>query len=179
MVGCTLQASLAPVNHPADLPHPSPLPPTPLPVTPAPPCPLRGLPAPITDLCQLHGPSAAICHPDPIHPSYLLQGLSAPITDLWRLQGTDQRLYLYATRGQGGTRVLGGIKTGTKKLFVRRVRVRSGSGARIPLSHTSLSLHTFQAESHELHEIDALCVLDFYVHESTQRQGIGKLLFEV
>ena len=45
--------------------------------------------------------------------------------------------------------------------------------------HLSLSLHTFQAESHELHEIDALCVLDFYVHESTQRQGIGKLLFEV
>jgi hypothetical protein len=36
-----------------------------------------------------------------------------------------------------------------------------------------------QAESPELHEIDALCVLDFYVHESCQRQGIGKLLFEV
>ena len=36
-----------------------------------------------------------------------------------------------------------------------------------------------QAESYDLHEIDALCVLDFYVHESCQRQGIGKLLFEV
>ena len=46
-------------------------------------------------------------------------------------------------------------------------------------SHTLPPLHTLQAESHELHELDALCVLDFYVHESTQRQGIGKLLFEV
>lgn len=28
------------------------------------------------------------------------------------------------------------------------------------------------------HEIKPLCVLDFYVHESVQRGGIGKLLFE-
>lgn len=27
-------------------------------------------------------------------------------------------------------------------------------------------------------EINPLCVLDFYVHESLQRAGIGKLLFE-
>ena len=48
-----------------------------------------------------------------------------------------------------------------------------------PSSPHYLPLHTLQAESHELHELDALCVLDFYVHESCQRQGIGKLLFEV
>ena len=28
------------------------------------------------------------------------------------------------------------------------------------------------------HEVTPLCVLDFYVHESTQRQGIGKKLFD-
>lgn len=28
-------------------------------------------------------------------------------------------------------------------------------------------------------EIDPLCVLDFYVHESCQRQGVGKTIFEV
>ena len=50
---------------------------------------------------------------------------------------------------------------------------------RAPSFPTLYEFHTSQAESHELHEIDALCVLDFYVHESTQRQGIGKLLFEV
>ena len=27
-------------------------------------------------------------------------------------------------------------------------------------------------------EIDPVCVLDFYVHESCQRQGIGNKLFE-
>ncbi len=33
--------------------------------------------------------------------------------------------------------------------------------------------------SAELREIEPACVLDFYVHESYQRQGIGKQLFEV
>jgi len=28
-------------------------------------------------------------------------------------------------------------------------------------------------------EIDPLCVLDFYVHETIQRKGIGKELFEI
>lgn len=28
-------------------------------------------------------------------------------------------------------------------------------------------------------EIEPLCVLDFYVHESCQRQGVGRALFEV
>lgn len=28
-------------------------------------------------------------------------------------------------------------------------------------------------------EVEPLCVLDFYVHESHQRQGVGKALFEV
>ncbi|GFH16255.1 acetyltransferase mec-17 homolog [Haematococcus lacustris] len=48
----------------------------------------------------------------------------------------------------------GGLKVGTKKLFVRT------------------------ADSN-LQEIQPQCVLDFYVHESCQRQGIGKQLFQV
>lgn len=28
------------------------------------------------------------------------------------------------------------------------------------------------------HEVEPLCVLDFYVHESRQRSGCGKKLFE-
>ena len=55
----------------------------------------------------------------------------------------------------------------------------SGSKSRINCSDLIVVTIFAQAESPELHEIDALCVLDFYVHESCQRQGIGKLLFEV
>lgn len=53
----------------------------------------------------------------------MLQGLGAPITDIYKLRGTDQRLYLYATRQPGSTVVLGGLKIGTKKLFLRNVGV--------------------------------------------------------
>ena len=49
--------------------------------------------------------------------------------------------------------MLGLLKVGVKNLFMR------GSGG----SYT---------------EIKPLCVLDFYVHESVQRGGIGKELFE-
>lgn len=51
----------------------------------------------------------------------VLQGLSAPITDMIRLRGTDQRLYLYASPCPGGMKVLGGLKVGLKKLFIRTV----------------------------------------------------------
>jgi hypothetical protein len=30
-----------------------------------------------------------------------------------------------------------------------------------------------------IHEMDPCCVLDFYVHESCQRLGLGRGLFEV
>ena len=29
-----------------------------------------------------------------------------------------------------------------------------------------------------LHEVEPVCILDFYVHESQQRKGYGKVLFE-
>ena len=50
-------------------------------------------------------------------------------------------------------RVLGFIKVGYKKLFLRDW-------------------------NYNYHEVNTLCVLDFYVHESTQRRGIGKQLFD-
>ena len=50
--------------------------------------------------------------------------------------------------------VLAGIKTGKKKLFIR-------------------------TDTGSFHEIEPVCVLDFYVHEDFQRQGLGKNVFEV
>jgi len=40
------------------------------------------------------------------------------VTDIHKLRNTDQRLYLYAARHNGRTLVHGGLKIGTKKLFV-------------------------------------------------------------
>ncbi|KAL0047055.1 hypothetical protein WJX82_005181 [Trebouxia sp. C0006] len=81
------------------------------------------------------------------------QGLSAVITDLYRLQTSDHRLYLAISQKAGRLTVFGGIKTGSKKLFIR---VETGAFC----------------------EIEPICVLDFYVHEDYQRQGLGKHLFE-
>ncbi len=40
--------------------------------------------------------------------------------------------------------------------------------------------HLYVYDSHgQVHERTPLCVLDFYVHESKQRSGYGKKLFEV
>ncbi|KAL0039129.1 hypothetical protein WJX77_008700 [Trebouxia sp. C0004] len=82
------------------------------------------------------------------------QGLSAVITDLYRLQTTDHKLYLAISQKAGRLTVFGGIKTGSKKLFIR---VETGAFC----------------------EIEPICVLDFYVNEDYQRQGLGKHLFEV
>jgi len=65
------------------------------------------------------------------------QSLTAVITTASRLFTSDNRLYLKAD----GNRVLGFIKVGVKKLFIRN-------------------------ELGSIKEIDPLCVLDFYVHES-------------
>jgi len=81
------------------------------------------------------------------------QGLGAVVTDIHKLRNTDQRLYLYASRHGSHTLVHGGLKIGTKKLFVI-------------------------ADDNSLQEITPTCVLDFYVHETCQRKGIGKELFE-
>lgn len=52
------------------------------------------------------------------------QGLGAPVTDIYRLRSTDQRLYLYMYRESRKTVVLGGLKVGSKRLFVRTVRAQ-------------------------------------------------------
>ncbi|KAK9828886.1 hypothetical protein WJX72_002588 [[Myrmecia] bisecta] len=82
------------------------------------------------------------------------QGLPRPVTDLTRILNSDQKLYL-ATKPLAANRllVLGGLKTGRKHLYIR---VDTGA----------------------YRDIDPQSVLDFYVHESTQRRGVGKLLFE-
>ncbi|GIL83039.1 hypothetical protein Vretifemale_11855, partial [Volvox reticuliferus] len=85
--------------------------------------------------------------------SAVAQGLQTPVTDIHRLRTTDQRLYLYMYRQSNKTVVLGGLKIGTKRLYVRTVTA-------------------------DLREIEPICVLDFYVHESCQRRGVGKALFE-
>ena len=89
------------------------------------------------------------------------QGLAASITDWTRMSSGPHRLYIAARRsrvcGPRGSKkaltVLGILKTGRKHLFLR-------------MSDMSATLR----------EVEPLCVLDFYVHESLQRQGIGSKL---
>ena len=77
------------------------------------------------------------------------QGLPQIITTAVRFFGSDNRLYLKVESNQ----VIGLIKVGARKLFIR-------------------------SENGKLNEITPLCVLDFYVHESVQRGGMGKQIFE-
>lgn len=77
------------------------------------------------------------------------QGLPSIITSASRMFTSDNRLYLRVE----GNKVIGLIKVGKKKLFIRN-------------------------EMAVIREINPLCVLDFYVHESVQRGGHGKGLFE-
>ncbi|XP_013380700.1 alpha-tubulin N-acetyltransferase 1 [Lingula anatina] len=83
------------------------------------------------------------------------QGLHGAITSASKLEFSDHNLYVMkdaeGTDGKGSA--VGFIKVGYKKLFVYD-------------SH------------HNQHEMAPLCVLDFYVHESRQRMGCGKKLFE-
>lgn len=83
------------------------------------------------------------------------QGLNAPITSAEKLKNSDQILYLFsdlqANNGRG--LVVGLLKIGEKNLFLVD---RTG----------------------KLHEKKAMCILDFYVHESKQRMGCGKYMFD-
>lgn len=78
------------------------------------------------------------------------QRLPSVITTYEKLfTSSNQRLYLFAQGGLG----VGFVKMGVKKLFVR-------------------------TETGRTVEMDPLCCLDFYVHESQQRRGTGKKIFE-
>ena len=52
-----------------------------------------------------------------------------------------------------GNKVIGFLRTGKRNLFIRN-------------------------ESGHIKEINPLCVLDFYIHESVQRGGYGKAIFD-
>ncbi len=68
------------------------------------------------------------------------QGLGAVITTLEKILSTDQKLYVHRSEKS----VSGILKVGKKKLFIR------------------------EASSGRMHEIEPLCALDFYVHETVQ-----------
>jgi len=78
------------------------------------------------------------------------QGLGAVITTVRKMLYTDQRLYIH----RSDRAINGMLKVGRKNLFIR--------------DHAT----------GKMNEINPVCVLDFYVHESVQRGGIGKQLFE-
>ena len=77
------------------------------------------------------------------------QNLNNVITSTNRFFPSDHRLFIKADKN----RVLGYIKVGPKKLFLRD-------------------------RLFNYHERKTLCVLDFYVYETVQRKGIGKMLFD-
>uniref|UniRef100_A0A0A9WA29 Alpha-tubulin N-acetyltransferase n=2 Tax=Lygus hesperus TaxID=30085 RepID=A0A0A9WA29_LYGHE len=84
------------------------------------------------------------------------QDLQKPITSWEKLRNSDHMVYILVdTEGDptGNGYVLGILKVGKKNLYV------------------------FDLDG-ECHERNSLCVLDFYIHESVQRTGLGKKLFE-
>ena len=78
------------------------------------------------------------------------QKLPSIITSSMKFFNTDNKIFFRVV----GNQVIGFIKMGKRNLFYR------GVGGQIK-------------------EIKPLCVLDFYVHESVQRGGHGKALFEI
>lgn len=81
------------------------------------------------------------------------QKLPQVITTSTRLGSSGHRLYLLRDVQASRTVVLGFIKTGEKKLFL-------------------------YDDAGKMHERTPTCVLDFYVHESCQRTGLGRELFD-
>ncbi|CAG0882166.1 unnamed protein product [Cyprideis torosa] len=82
--------------------------------------------------------------------SAVAQELSTPITTLEKLEDSNtQNLYLIADQSM----VVGFLKVGRKKLFI---------------------IDDYCVQN----EVSPLCILDFYVHESRQRQGFGKKIFD-
>jgi alpha-tubulin N-acetyltransferase 1 len=77
------------------------------------------------------------------------QNLESPITTTSRFFPSNHRLFIKADKNK----VFGYIKVGPKKLFLRD-------------------------RLFNYHERRTLSVLDFYVYDSVQRQGIGKQLFD-
>lgn len=81
------------------------------------------------------------------------QGLSNPVTTSQKLRNSDHHIYLMFEPNQKHGLVVGILKVGRKSLYV------------------------FDPNG-ETVNVTAPCVLDFYVHESRQRGGLGRELFE-
>ncbi|KAM8778914.1 alpha-tubulin N-acetyltransferase 1 isoform 8-T9 [Rhynchonycteris naso] len=84
------------------------------------------------------------------------QHLPAPITSASRMQSNRHVMYVLkdtSARPAGKGAIIGFLKVGYKKLFVLDDR-----------------------EAHN--EVEPLCILDFYIHESLQRHGHGRELFQ-
>nr|XP_020030480.1 alpha-tubulin N-acetyltransferase 1 isoform X1 [Castor canadensis] len=84
------------------------------------------------------------------------QHLPAPITSASRMQSNRHVIYVLkdtSARPAGKGAIVGFLKVGYKKLFVLDDR-----------------------EAHN--EVEPLCILDFYIHESLQRHGHGRELFQ-
>jgi len=83
------------------------------------------------------------------------QGLHVQVTTGEKLLSSDHSLYVMKEQKKNSTEgvVVGILKMGRKKLFL--------------LDHTGAQ-----------NEMLPLCVLDFYIHESKQRMGYGKKLFD-
>ncbi|XP_024903809.1 alpha-tubulin N-acetyltransferase 1 isoform X3 [Pteropus alecto] len=84
------------------------------------------------------------------------QHLPAPITSASRMQSNRHVMYVLkdtSARPAGKGAIIGFLKVGYKKLFVLDDR-----------------------EAHN--EVEPLCILDFYIHESLQRHGHGQELFQ-
>ncbi|XP_054033148.1 alpha-tubulin N-acetyltransferase 1 isoform X1 [Dryobates pubescens] len=84
------------------------------------------------------------------------QGLSAPVTSAARMESNHHVLYILRDPDGRSTprgAVVGFLKVGYKKLFLLD---RGGAH----------------------NEAEPLCVLDFYIHESLQRHGYGRQLFQ-
>ncbi|XP_076041703.1 uncharacterized protein LOC143025628 isoform X2 [Oratosquilla oratoria] len=87
--------------------------------------------------------------------SSFAQGLNNIITNADKLQNSDHLLYLMkeCDDKDGHAVVVGMLKIGRKKLFLLD-------------------------PSEQTKEVAPFCVLDFYIHESRQRRGYGRRLFE-
>jgi hypothetical protein len=132
------------------------------------------------------------------------QGLPAPVTTLLKLQtsgdaangGCAHRMYIASL----GNKAFGFIKVGRKQLFlsvpsyVREGKSRSAkrcdmiTKGEIPGGQTTTEMPTSPrllsrgggSSSMGIvnQEISPLCVLDFFVHSSVRRSGIGRILFD-
>ncbi|XP_043465066.1 alpha-tubulin N-acetyltransferase-like [Leptopilina heterotoma] len=83
------------------------------------------------------------------------QGLSKPITSATKMRNSDHTVYILVdNEGNNGLgSVIGLLKVGSKNLFM----------------FDETGIH---------YQVKPRCILDFYIHESRQRMGLGNLLYQ-